>query len=84
MLNRTKPQKYKMEKIRIVHVFLPQAKQQVELKNSFADLVKHASDINFYLCLLSYLTFVFLKQQFCGIVHFSSDSLFLAHSIVPH
>ena len=83
MLNRTKPQMYITEKIRIVHVFLPQAKQHAELKNGFADFMKHIYDIIFYLCLLSYLTFFFFKRQFCGIVHFSRDSLFLAHSIVP-
>ena len=41
MLNRTKPQMYITEKIRIVHVFLPQAKQHAELKNGFADFMKH-------------------------------------------
>ena len=41
MLNRTKQQMYKTEKIRIVHFFLPQAKQHAELKNGFADFMKH-------------------------------------------
>ena len=40
MLNRTKPQMYITEKIRIVQVFLPQAKH-AELKNGFADFMKH-------------------------------------------
>ena len=66
MLNRTKPQMYITEKIRIVHVFLPQAKQHAELKNGFADFMKHIKDIIFYLCLLSYLTFVFLNDNFVG------------------
>ena len=41
MLNRTKPHMYIIEKIRIVHVFLPQAKPRAELKNGFADFMKH-------------------------------------------
>ena len=41
MLNRIKQQIYITEKIKIVHVFLPQAKQHAELKNVFADFMKH-------------------------------------------
>ena len=41
MLNRTKPQIYITEKIRIFHVFLPQVKQHAELKNGFADFLGH-------------------------------------------
>ena len=41
MLNRTKPQMSIMEKIRIVHVFLPQVKQHAELKNGFVDFIRH-------------------------------------------
>ena len=41
MLNPTKPQMYITEKIRIVHVFLPKVKQHAELKNGFADFIRH-------------------------------------------
>ena len=41
MLNRTKPQMYITEKIMIVHVFLPKVKQHAELKNGFADFLRH-------------------------------------------
>ena len=41
MLKRTKQQMYITEKIKIVHVFLPQVKQHAELKNGFADFIRH-------------------------------------------